>query len=190
MLVQYEGCFPRALLSKLRGVLQGAGFFPRALFSKMRGVLQDEGCFPRAQGCFLPSTFSQCEGRFGIRGCSACWCHAPDHVSPMRGVLLSGVLPRRRESSLFPCATQLAVSGAELTILGSLYQLTPYRYTCAVTRFSLHYEQAPGSIGWHRNSATSKGRNTQWVGLSLLQSLFSSSCGSLASTTSSSASAP
>src|SRR5450759_3438141 len=63
-------------------------------------LVQYEGCFPRAQGCFLPSTFSQCEGRFGIRGCSACWCHAPEHVSPMRGVLLSGALPRRRESSV------------------------------------------------------------------------------------------
>src|SRR5450759_903893 len=82
MLVQYEACFPRALLYKMRGVVQG------------------EGCFPRAQGCFLPSTFSQCEGRFGIRGCSACWCHAPEYVSPMRGVLLSGALPRRRESSV------------------------------------------------------------------------------------------
>src|SRR5450830_1846242 len=56
-------------------------------------LVQYEGCFPRAQGCFLPSTFSQCEGRFCIRGCSACWCHAPEHVSPMRGVLLSSALP-------------------------------------------------------------------------------------------------
>ena len=58
--------------------------FPRAFQCKARGA--SEGRFPRAQGCFC------------IRGCFACRCHAPEHVSPMRGVLLSGVLPRRWES--------------------------------------------------------------------------------------------
>ena len=67
--------------------------YPRTYFLNARGVLRgaSEGCFPRAQGCFLPSTFSQCEGRFGIRGYSAYWLNAkgvlPEDVCPIRGAV-------------------------------------------------------------------------------------------------------
>ena|SRR5450830_280413 len=80
-----------SVIPALRCVIPPSTLFlcPRVCWFNTRGAL--EWRFPRAQGCFLPSTFSQCEGRFGIRGCSACWLNAkgvlPEDVCPIRGAV-------------------------------------------------------------------------------------------------------
>src|SRR5450830_1894493 len=63
MLIQYEGCFPRVLLSKARGAShEPKDVFSRALFPNARGALVSEGVLH--VGVMRPSMLVQCEGCF------------------------------------------------------------------------------------------------------------------------------